>query len=175
MPAGRSAGRRTLSPHQRTICGAIAVLFDEWAAAGQPTIPARGAFEAFDIAGRGERDRRDPRLHEQHNMDQQPLQQRDEDRRHGDGGAPTRIMRTQPMPLRMPAWAPPRAPGPVRRFAIRFLAVLGYYALGVCTFSVMAAGNVPGGGDVSQLIWRATENTGLIALAAALAAGCWRV
>jgi hypothetical protein len=114
-----------------------------------------------------------PRLHKQNNMDQQSLQQRHEDRRHGNGGAPTRTMCTQPLPLLVPRWAPRPAPGPVRRFAIPFLAVLGYYALGVCTFSVMAAGNVPG--DVPRMIWHAAENTSLIALAAALAAGCWWV
>ena len=114
-------------------------------------------------------------------MDQQSFQQRPEDRRHGNGGVPTRAMCTQPLPLPLPlpllraARAPRPVPGPVRRFAIRFLTVLGYYALGVCTFSVMAAGNVPGGGDVPQVIWNAIQNTSLIALAAALAAGCWWV
>lgn len=108
-------------------------------------------------------------------MDQQPLQQRHEDRRHGKSGVPTRTMCTQPLPLLMPAWAPQPAPGPGRRFAIPFLAVLGYYALGVCTFAVMAAANTPGGGDVSQLIWYAAQNTSPIALAAALAAGRWWV
>ena len=107
-------------------------------------------------------------------MDQQPLQQRHEDRRHGKSGVPTRTMCTQPLPLTS-VWAQRPTPGPVRRFAIRFLTVLGYYALGVCTFSVMAAGNVPGGGDVPQVIWNAIQNTGLLALAAALAAGCWWV
>lgn len=86
-------------------------------------------------------------------------------------------MCTQPLPLPQPTSvrAPRQTPGPVRRFAIPFLAVMGYYALGVCTFSVMAAANVPGGGDVPQVIWRAVENTSLIALAAALAAGRWWV
>src|SRR5690349_6766080 len=103
-------------------------------------------------------------------MDQQPRQHH-EDRRHGKSGVPTRIMCTQPLPLRMRDPAPRRAAGRVRRFAVSFVAVLGYYALGVGTFSVMAAGNVPGGGDVSQLISCAIENTSLIALAVALAAG----
>ncbi|MGK6308219.1 hypothetical protein [Variovorax sp. DT-64] len=107
-------------------------------------------------------------------MDQHPLQQRNEHRRHGEGGVSTRTMCTQPLPLLVPDQAPRPAPGPVRRFATPFLAVLGHYAVGVCTFSVMAAANVPGG-DVSQLIWSAAENTGPIALAVALAAGCWWV
>jgi len=110
-------------------------------------------------------------------MDQQPFQQRHEDRRHGKGGVPTRAMCTQPLPLPLPrsAGVARPAPGPWRRFAIPFLAVLGHYALGVCTFSVMAAANVPGGGDVPQMAWHAVENTSLIALAVALAAGCWWV
>ena len=110
-------------------------------------------------------------------MDQKPFQQRHEDRRPGKGGAPTRAMCTQPLPLPLlsSTRAQRPAPGRGRRFAIPFLAVLGHYALGVCTFSVMAAANVPGGGDVSQLIWSAAENTGPIALAIALAAGCWWV
>ncbi|WP_162583291.1 hypothetical protein [Variovorax sp. PBS-H4] len=70
---------------------------------------------------------------------------------------------------------PRRAIGPVRRFATPFLAVLAYYALGVCTFSVMAASNIPGGGNVAQLIWQAVDHTSLLAVAAALAAGCWWV
>jgi hypothetical protein len=109
-------------------------------------------------------------------MDQQPSQQR-QDRRHGNGGAPTRTMCTQPLPLPQlrSARAPRPAPGPGRRFAIAFLTVLGHYALGVCTFSVMAAANVPGGGDVPQMVWHAVENTSLIAVAVALAAGCWWV
>jgi hypothetical protein len=110
-------------------------------------------------------------------MDQQPFQRRHEDRRHGNGGVPTRTLCTQPLPLPLlvSARAPRPAPSLARRFAIPFFAVLGHYALGVCTFSVMAAGNVPGGGDVPRLIWYAVENTGLIALAVALAAGCWWV
>jgi hypothetical protein len=39
----------------------------------------------------------------------------------------------------------------------------------------MAAANVPGGGDVTEMIWHAAESTGLIGLAAALAVGCWWV
>jgi hypothetical protein len=107
-------------------------------------------------------------------MDQQPLQQSYPDRRHGDGGVPTRSMRTQPLAL-VPAaaWRPARSR--LTRFAVPFLAVLGYYALGVATFAVMAAGNVPGGGDVPQLAWYATEITSPIALAIALAAGRWWV
>ncbi len=112
-------------------------------------------------------------------MDQQRFQQRHEDRRHGKGGVPTRAVCTQPLPLPLPqlnsAGVSRPAPGPVRRFGVPFLAVLAYYGLGVCTFSVMAAGNVPGGGDVSQMVWSAVENTSLLALAAALAAGCWWV
>ena len=107
-------------------------------------------------------------------MDQQPLQQSHHDRRHGDGGVPTRTMRTQPLPL-LPAaaWRPAR--NRLMRFAVPFLAVLGYYALGVGVFAVMAAGNVPGGGDVPQLAWYATETTSPVALAIALAAGRWWV
>jgi len=107
-------------------------------------------------------------------MDQQPLQQNYQDRRLGDGGVSIRTMRTQPLPL-MPAapWYPAR--NRLMRFAVPFLAVLGYYALGVGVFAVMAAGNVPGGGDVPQLAWYATETTSPIALAIALAAGRWWV
>ncbi|VTU39285.1 hypothetical protein H6CHR_05437 [Variovorax sp. PBL-H6] len=110
-------------------------------------------------------------------MDQQPLQQPHQHRRYGKGGVPTRTMCTQPLPLPllMSTRAPRPAPSLARRFAIPFFAVLGHYALGVCTFAVMAAGNVPGGGDVPQLIWHAVENTSVIALAVALAAACWWV
>ncbi|OUM03822.1 hypothetical protein [Variovorax sp. JS1663] len=80
-------------------------------------------------------------------------------------------MRTQPLPLAYPA-----APHRTKRFAaLPFLTVLGYYALGVCTFSIMAAGNVPGGGDVSWMAWHAIETTGPVALVLALAAGRWWV
>ena len=64
---------------------------------------------------------------------------------------------------------------PLRGFAVPFLTVLGYYAVGIFTFSVMAAANVPGGGDVAELAWQAIKNTNLLALAAALAAGRWWV
>jgi hypothetical protein len=135
---------------------------------------ANGAFEA--LRHNSYRDRREPRFDEHDNMDQQPQQQQhNEHRRHGEGGVPTRTTCTQPLPLVVPDQAPRQSPGPVKRFAAPFLAVLGHYAVGVCTFSVMAAANVPGGGDVSQLIWSAAENTGPIALAIALAAGCWWV
>jgi hypothetical protein len=82
-------------------------------------------------------------------------------------------MRTQPLPLLTPH---DRLRVRVKRFAaLPFLAVLGYYALGLCTFGVMAAGNVPGGGDVPLMVWQAAENTGPIALVVALAAGRWWV
>ena len=82
-------------------------------------------------------------------------------------------MRTQPLPLLTPA---DRVRVRVKRFAaLPFLAVLGHYALGLCTFGVMAAGNVPGGGDVPLMVWHAAENTGPIALVVALAAGRWWV
>jgi hypothetical protein len=106
-------------------------------------------------------------------MDQQP-QQSFPDRRHGDGGIPTCTMRTQPMPLASAARRRP-ARSRLTRFAVPFLAVFAYYALGVCTFAVMAAGSVPGGGDVPQLAWYATQVTSPIALAVALAAGRWWV
>lgn len=96
------------------------------------------------------------------------------ERHRSEAGDPTSGMRTQPLPLTL--GAPRHAPdGPFLRFALPFLAVLGYYALGICTFAVMAAGNVPGGGDVPQLAWYATETTSPIALAIALAAGRWWV
>ena len=66
-----------------------------------------------------------------------------------------------------------QARSPMMNFALPFLAVLGYYALGTCTFSVMAAANVPGGGNVTAIAWSAFQNTNLLALAAALAAGRW--
>ena len=82
-------------------------------------------------------------------------------------------LRTQPLPLLTPA---DRVRLRVKRFsALPFLAVLGYYALGLCTFGVMAAANVPGGGDVPLMVWHAAENTSPIALVAALAAGRWWV
>ena len=139
---------------------------------GGPTIPARTKAFKPDSAGSGERDRRD--FQEHNDMDQQPLQQSYPDRRHGDGGVPTCTMRTQPLPL-MSAAARVPARSRLTRFAVPFLAVFAYYALGVCTFAVMAAGNVPGGGDVRQLAWYATEITSPIALAIALAAGRWWV
>lgn len=67
------------------------------------------------------------------------------------------------------------ARAPLRTFAVPFLTVLGCYALGVFTFSVMAAANVPGGGDVAEVAWQALKTTNLFALAAALAAGRWWV
>ncbi|MBT2300729.1 hypothetical protein J7E70_09660 [Variovorax paradoxus] len=68
-----------------------------------------------------------------------------------------------------------KARGPVMGFAVPFLAVMGYYAIGICTFALMAASSVPGGGEVSQLAWCAAESTSPLALAAALAAGRWWV
>lgn len=68
-----------------------------------------------------------------------------------------------------------QARSPVMGFAVPFLAVMGHYALGICTFALMAASSVPGGGEVSQFVWCAAESTGPLALAAALAAGRWWV
>jgi len=79
------------------------------------------------------------------------------------------------VPLPSLAAAQRKARGPVMGFAVPFLAVMGYYALGICTFALMAASSVPGGGEVSQLAWCATESTSPLALAAALAAGRWWV
>jgi hypothetical protein len=67
------------------------------------------------------------------------------------------------------------ARGPMRGFAVPFLAVMGHYALGICTFAVMAAASVPGGGSVTEIAWHAIQGTSLLALAAALAAGRWWV
>jgi hypothetical protein len=104
----------------------------------------------------------------------QPLQQSLRDRREGTGVSPG-LMLTEPLPLVLPGARrrPPRSG--MRRFAVPFLAVMGHYAVGVFTFSVMAAANVPGGGSVAALLWCAVENTSPLALAAALAAGCWWV
>jgi hypothetical protein len=78
-------------------------------------------------------------------------------------------------PLPSAAAAQRKARGPVMGFAVPFLAVMGHYALGICTFALMAASSVPGGGEVSQFVWCAAESTGPLALAAALAAGRWWV
>jgi hypothetical protein len=61
----------------------------------------------------------------------------------------------------------------MRGFARPFLAVIGCYALGLATFSIMAASGVPGGGDPSDFARYAAERTSLIALLAAVAAGRW--
>lgn len=89
-----------------------------------------------------------------------------------DGLLARAAMRTQPLPLAYPA-----APRRTRRFASRpFLAVLGYYAVGVGTFAVMAtASHPPGGGELHWMAWRAVEITGPVALLLALAAGRWWV
>jgi len=94
---------------------------------------------------------------------------------HQRPGKPTSDMRTQPLPLAHPAASRRRERSRMKRFAIPFLTVIGYYAIGIFTFSVMAAANVPGGGSVLQFAWQAVESTSLIALVVALAAGRWWV
>lgn len=59
-----------------------------------------------------------------------------------------------------------------KRFAGPFLAVMGYYAIAVGTFAVMAASSGPDG-DVPSYVRCAMENTGPLALLAAFAAGRW--
>ncbi|MBT2321821.1 hypothetical protein J7E62_05535 [Variovorax paradoxus] len=82
--------------------------------------------------------------------------------------------RTEPLPL-IPYEMRREPRRGIMRFAVPFLAVMGYYAIGVCTFSVMAAASAPGGGELGQFLWSAGESTSPLALAAALAAARWWV
>ena len=107
------------------------------------------------------------------NPEQQLQQQRHFEMR--ERSAKATAARPADVPPPSLAAAERKARGPVMGFAVPFLAVLGYYAIGICTFALMAASSVPGGGDVSQLAWSAAESTSPLALAAALAAGRWWV
>jgi hypothetical protein len=105
---------------------------------------------------------------------EQQLQHSYFEKRERPAGGTAALQRAE-VTLPSSAAAQRKARGPVMGFAVPFLAVMGHYALGICTFALMAASSVPGGGEVSQFIWCAAESTGPFALAAALAAGRWWV
>ena len=78
-------------------------------------------------------------------------------------------------PAGLPLLARPMRDAATRFAALPCLAVLGHYAIGICTFSIMAAADLPDGDGLALLAWDALRNTGAAALAAALAAGRWWV
>ncbi|WP_162569220.1 hypothetical protein [Variovorax sp. SRS16] len=62
--------------------------------------------------------------------------------------------------------------GPLKIFSAPFLTVCAYYAIGVGSFSVMAAENAP---DIGLFVCYAIDHTGFFAVAAASIAGFWSV
>jgi hypothetical protein len=89
------------------------------------------------------------------------MSSRERDDQHGD----CRPVRAMSVARAAPQW---RQTGPSKPFDITAIETVASPASTSTT-------TWPGGGDVSQLIWSAAENTGPIALAIALAAGCWWV
>jgi hypothetical protein len=76
-------------------------------------------------------------------------------------------------PLKKPAESVSKRRGRLRKFAVPFFAVLGYYIVGVATFAIMASSNAPSGADLLFFLGFAAERTGPFALIAAVAAGYW--